>query len=69
MRFAPTHRKLGSDYVESILNRPGSKGILSQLSLVEMESVFAIKVRTGALDENGVPWLCDASRQTSRGAG
>ena len=47
------HEELGSDYVESILNQPGSKGIVSRLSLVEMESVFAIKVRTGALDENG----------------
>jgi hypothetical protein len=46
------HEELGSDYVESILNQPGSKGIVSRLSLVEMESVFAIKVRTGALDEN-----------------
>lgn len=26
---------------------------MSRLSLVEMESVFSIKVRTGALDENG----------------
>ena len=47
------HEELGSDYVESILNQPGSKGMVSRLSLVEMESVFAIKVRTGALDENG----------------
>jgi hypothetical protein len=46
------HEELGSDYVERILNEPGSKGIISRLSLVEMESVFAIKVRTGALDEN-----------------
>jgi len=47
------HEEIGSDRVESILNRPESKGIVSQLSLVEMESVFAIKVRTGALDESG----------------
>jgi len=44
------HEEIGSDYVESILesilNQPGSKGIVSRLSLVEMESVFAIKVRT-----------------------
>ncbi len=43
----------GSAYVERIVSQPGSKGIVSRLSLVEMESVFAIKVRTGALDENG----------------
>lgn len=47
------HDELGSGYVESILSQPGPKGIVSLLSLVEMESVFAIKVRTGALDENG----------------
>ena len=47
------HKELGSDYVESILNQPKSKSIVSRLSLIEMESVFAIKVRTGALDDNG----------------
>ena len=47
------HEETGSDYVERILDQPGSKGIVSRLSLVEMESVFATKVRTGALDENG----------------
>ena len=47
------HEEPGSDYIEAIVNQPGSKGIVSRLSLVEMESVFAIKVRTGVLDENG----------------
>ena len=47
------HGEPGSDYVEGALNQPGSKGIVSRLSLVEMESVFAIKVRTGAPDGNG----------------
>jgi predicted nucleic acid-binding protein len=47
------HEEPGSDYVERIVNQPGSKGIVSRLSLVEMESVLAIKVRTGALDETG----------------
>src|SRR5207253_2506508 len=47
------HEETGSNYVENILNQPGSKGIISRLSLVEMESVFAIKVRMEALDENG----------------
>jgi hypothetical protein len=42
------HEELGSEYVERILNHSGSRGIVSGLSLVEMESVFAIKVRTGA---------------------
>ena len=47
------HEEAGSAYVERIVNQPGSKSIVSRLSLVEMESVFAIKVRTGALDETG----------------
>jgi predicted nucleic acid-binding protein len=47
------HEEPGSEYVERIVSQSGSKGIVSRLSLVEMESVFAIKVRTGTLDENG----------------
>jgi hypothetical protein len=46
------HEEPGSGYVERILNQSGSKAIVSRLSLLEMESVFAIKVRTGALIEN-----------------
>jgi hypothetical protein len=59
------HEEPGSDYVESILKQSGSKGIVSRLSLVEMESVLSIKVRTGALDENGRSSLCGACAQTS----
>lgn len=47
------HQELGSDNVEEILNQEGSKGIISRLSLVELESVLAIKVRTGVLDPTG----------------
>ena len=47
------HEEPGSEYVEHIVRQPGSTGIVSRLSLVEMESVLAIKVRTGALDEIG----------------
>jgi predicted nucleic acid-binding protein len=47
------HEEPGSEYVELIVNQPGSKAIVSRLSLVEMEAVFAIKVRTSALNENG----------------
>jgi predicted nucleic acid-binding protein len=47
------HQEPGSQYVERILNEPGSKGIISRLSLVEFESALAIKVRTGALDPAG----------------
>jgi len=44
------HQETGSHYVERILNEPGSKGIISRLSLVELESVLAIRIRTGVLD-------------------
>lgn len=47
------HQEPGSDYVEQILNQRGSQGIMSRLSLVEFESVLAIKVRTGVLDTMG----------------
>jgi uncharacterized protein with PIN domain len=47
------HEEAGSEYVERVVSQPGSRAVVSRLSLVEMESVFAIKIRTGALDENG----------------
>jgi predicted nucleic acid-binding protein len=47
------HEESGSEYVERISSQPGSKSIVSRLSLVQMESVFAIKVRTGVLNEFG----------------
>lgn len=47
------HEESGSEYVERIVSQSGSKGIVSRLSLVEMESVFAIEIRTGVLNENG----------------
>jgi predicted nucleic acid-binding protein len=47
------HQEPGSDYVEQILNQRGSKNVISRLSLVEFESVLAIKVRTGILDPAG----------------
>jgi predicted nucleic acid-binding protein len=47
------HEEPGSRYVERILIQPGSKVIISRLSLVEMESVLAIKVRVGALNLEG----------------
>lgn len=47
------HEEPGSEYVERVVSQPGSKGFVSRLSLVAMESVFAIKVRTGVLDQTG----------------
>ncbi len=47
------HQEPGSDYVERVLNQSGSRCIVSRLSLIEFESVPAIKVRTGVLDPAG----------------
>lgn len=41
------HREAGSEYMDRILTEPGSRSLISRLSIVEMESVVAIKVRTG----------------------
>ena len=44
------HQEAGSDYLERIVQQSGSQAVISRLSLVEMESVFAIKVRVGEID-------------------
>ena len=43
------HQDDGSDFVERIVSVPGS-AVVSRLSIIEIESVVAIKVRTGQLD-------------------
>ena len=47
------HEEVGSQYVERLLASPERTVVVSRLSLVEMESVLAIKVRTGELDADG----------------
>jgi len=47
------HHESGSEYVERLVAVRESNTIISRLSLVEMESVLAIKVRTGELDAGG----------------
>jgi hypothetical protein len=46
------HQEAGSEFVERIVCGPGS-AVISRLSVIEIESVFAIKVRTGQLDLAG----------------
>ena len=48
------HTEIGSDYLERVLQQPGVRSLISPLSIVEMESVFAIKVRSGQLDSSGM---------------
>lgn len=45
------HKERGSGYMDRILEERGSRSLISHLSIVEMESVLAIKRRTGEIDE------------------
>lgn len=47
------HQEDGSYFVERLLTARVPSTVISRLSLVEMESVLAIKVRTGELDAGG----------------
>ena len=47
------HSEVGSQHVERLLAASGQNTVVSRLSLVEIESVLAIKVRTGELDVEG----------------
>lgn len=47
------HQEAGSDHVEALIEQTGSIAVVSRLALVEIESVFAIKVRTGEMDASG----------------
>lgn len=49
--LAKVYRKeSGSDVVDAILGEPGSEHLVSRITVVEMESVFALKLRTGEID-------------------
>lgn len=53
--LAKVYRKeAGSDFVDRILAEPESEHIISRLSIVEMESALALKVRTGEIDQQSV---------------
>jgi len=45
------HKERGSGYMDRVLEERGSRSLISHLSIVEMESVLAIKRRTGEIDE------------------
>ena len=47
-------RETGSEYMDRILHESGSRWLISRLSIVEMESVLAIKGRTGEMDQQDV---------------
>jgi PIN domain nuclease of toxin-antitoxin system len=53
--LAKVYRKeAGSDFVDRILSEPGSQYLISRLTIVEMESVFALKARVGEIDQQAV---------------
>lgn len=45
------HREIGSERTDRILEDRGSRSLISHMSIVEMESVLAIKRRTREIDE------------------
>lgn len=47
------HNESGSEHMDRIVEQPGSRSLISHLSIVELESVLAIKMRTGEIDEPG----------------
>lgn len=51
------HWEVGSERMEALTRPPHARLIISQLSLVEIESVFATKVRTGVIDKTALAQL------------
>ena len=47
-------REVGSDFIDGLFAAAGSQFLISRLAIVELESVFALKFRTGELDEHAV---------------
>ena len=43
-------REPGSEFVERLFGEAGSQRVISRLAMVEIESAFATKVRTGEID-------------------
>jgi hypothetical protein len=43
------HRESGSEFVEGLFSDNGVRRLISRLTVVEIESAFAIKARTGAI--------------------
>ena len=51
------HPEIGSARMESLAQSTGAQMIISELSLIEIESVFAAKVRTGAVARTALDHL------------
>lgn len=46
------HGEVGSKQMEMLAQPADNRLIVSQLSVIELQSVFATKVRTGVIDQN-----------------
>lgn len=51
------HGEIGSEKAEALAEAPDTRLIVSQLSLVEIQSVFAMKVRTGVIHQTSLDQL------------
>lgn len=53
--LAKVYRKeLGSDLIDRVVSEPGSHRFISRFTILEMESVLALKFRTGEIDEQAL---------------
>lgn len=53
--LAKLYRKeIGSDLVDRVVAEPGSRRFISRFTILEMESVLALKFRTGEIDERSM---------------
>ncbi|MBC8164701.1 MAG: type II toxin-antitoxin system VapC family toxin [Bryobacteraceae bacterium] len=48
------HKESGSEYMDRILEQLDARSLISHLSVVELESVLAIKTRTGEIDQKAL---------------
>jgi hypothetical protein len=48
------HKENGSVYMDRILEQPGYRSVISNLSIVELESVLSIKMRTGEINQHSL---------------
>ena len=46
------HNEIGTLRVEQLLGKPSTRHFISRLSVIEIQSVFAGKVRTGVISES-----------------
>ena len=48
------HKESGSEYIDRILEQSVSRSLISNLSILELESVLAIKRRTGEINQQSL---------------